>query len=174
VTASFEGGLPLTAYNLGVRGETSLDVAGRWRDEARPRLRADCACGMVLSFGVNDTAGEGGGVRVEPEQAVDALARILDGASQRALPAFVVGPPPAGEPAHDERVRGLSEAFGSAAAARGVPFVAVVDALRGDGAWTTAAAMGDGSHPGADGYEALALLVLDGGWRDWLANLRVG
>ena len=35
-------------------------------------------------------------------------------------------------------------------------------------AWTTEAAANDGSHPGAGGYQALAQLVLGGGWPVWL------
>ena len=30
VAASFAAGTPVTAYNLGVRGETSVQVASRW------------------------------------------------------------------------------------------------------------------------------------------------
>jgi hypothetical protein len=34
VAASFTSGLGLTAYNLGIRGETSEQIASRWRVEA--------------------------------------------------------------------------------------------------------------------------------------------
>ncbi len=169
--ASFAAGLPFTAYNLGVRRETSVEVAARWREEALPRLRADAAYGVVVGVGVNDTTVENGGLRVEPGLAVDALGRILDGVAELGPGAFVVGPAPSGDPAQDERIRALSAAFAAVAAARGLPFVAVLDALCADAAWTAEAAAGDGSHPGAGGYDALARLVLDGGWMDWLGGL---
>jgi acyl-CoA thioesterase-1 len=35
VGACHEQGMPVTAYNLGIRRETSLQVAARWRAEAR-------------------------------------------------------------------------------------------------------------------------------------------
>jgi acyl-CoA thioesterase I len=50
-----------------------------------------------------------------------------------------------------------------------VPFVDVFGALCANAAWTAEAAAGDGAHPGAGGYAALAQLVLAGGWLEWLA-----
>ena len=97
---------------------------------------------------------------------------MLDGARELALPALVVGLPPAGDPAQDCRVRDLSQAFGGVAAQRGVPFVDVFGTLCANAAWTAEAAAGDGAHPGAGGYAALARLVLRGGWLAWLAGLR--
>ena len=171
VEASFAAGLPLTAYNLGVRRETVVEVAARWEDEARPRLRADAAYGVVVGVGVNDTTVQDGGLRVDPGLAVDALGRVLDGVAALGLPVFVVGPGPSGDKAQDERIRTLSAAFAGVAAGRGVPFVAVLDALCADASWTAEAAAGDGTHPGAGGYAALARLVLDSGWTAWLEGL---
>jgi acyl-CoA thioesterase-1 len=172
VAASFDAGLPLIAYNLGVRRETSVEVAARWLAEARPRMRAQAGYGVVFGFGVNDTTEEGGRLRVDPGDAVDALGRVLDGAAQLGLPALVVGLAPAGEPAQDLRVRELSAAFGRVAVARGVPFVDVFGTLCANAAWTAEAAAGDGAHPGAGGYAALARLVLARGWLEWLAAVR--
>jgi acyl-CoA thioesterase-1 len=171
VAASFDAGLPLVAYNLGVRRETSLEVAARWRDEARPRLRAQASYGVVFGFGVNDTTVEDGRLRVEPGDGVAALGRVLDGAQELALPALVVGLPPAGEPAQDVRVGALSAAFAGVAAARGVLFVDVFGSLCANAAWTAEATAGDGAHPGAGGYAALARLVLAGGWLEWLGAM---
>ncbi|MEA2129694.1 MAG: acyl-CoA thioesterase [Solirubrobacteraceae bacterium] len=171
VAASFDAGLPLVAYNLGVRRETSLEVAARWVDEARPRMRAQASYGLVFGFGVNDTTVEDERLRVEPGAGLDALGRVLDGAEQLALPALVVGLPPAGEPAQDVRVAALSTAFAGVATARGVPFVDVFGSLCSNAPWTAEAAAGDGAHPGAGGYAALARLVLAGGWLEWLGAI---
>jgi acyl-CoA thioesterase-1 len=172
VAASFDAGLPLVAYNLGVRRETSVEVTARWLGEARPRMRAEAGYGVVFGFGVNDTTEEGGRPRVDPDEGIGALGRALDGARQLALPALVVGLPPAGEPAQDCRVRGLSQAFAGVAAQRGVPFVDVFGTLCANAAWTAEAAAGDGAHPAAGGYAALARLVLAGGWLPWLTAVR--
>ena len=170
VAAAHAAGRPLTAYNLGVRRDTSLDVAARWQAEARARIGpAEASYGVVFGLGVNDTAEEDGRVRVAPGVAADALGALLDAALELDLRAFVVGPPPAGEPAQDERVCALSERFARLAGARGVPFVETATALaRGAPQWSREAAANDGSHPGAGGYAALARVVLDGGFLDWL------
>jgi len=97
------------------------------------------------------------------------LERVLDEAARLGLPAFVVGPPPSCDPAQDDRIAGLSAHFATACAASSVPFVGVVEALRASAAWGDEARAGDGVHPGAGGYEAMAELVLDGGWPEWLA-----
>jgi lysophospholipase L1-like esterase len=172
VAASFAAGLPLTAYNLGVRRETSLDVAGRWRIEADPRKRADAGYGVVFGFGVNDTTEEDGRVRVQPGVAVDALGRVLGEAAWLGLSAFVVGPPPSGDRSQDIRVRELSRAFAGVAQQHGVPFADVLDGLCASGTWTAEAAAGDGTHPAAGGYVELAGLVLAAGWLEWLEEVR--
>lgn len=49
-----------------------------------------------------------------------------------------------------------------------MPFVSVVERLLASPVWMEQIADGDGAHPGAEGYDALADLVLAGGWLDWL------
>ena len=53
-------GLPITVYNLGVRRDTSDDIARRWAAEVGARRVAGSEDRMVVAFGVNDTADEGG------------------------------------------------------------------------------------------------------------------
>ena len=124
VAAAHAAGRPLTAYNLGVRRDTSADVAARWQTEARVRMRAaEASYGVVFGFGTNDATAEDGRVRVAPGEAADALGRMIDAALGAGLAVFVVGPPPAGAPAQDQRVRELSAAFAGVARKRGVRFV---------------------------------------------------
>jgi lysophospholipase L1-like esterase len=172
VAASHAAGRPLTAYNLGVRRDTSADVAARWRDETRSRMRdAEATFGVVFALGTNDATDENGRLRVDPEQAIDNLARMIDAARDDRLDVFVVGPPPAGEAAQDERVRALSARFAQAAGERGVRFVDTVSALAASPAWTREAALTDAAHPAAHGYAELADLVLAAGWLEWLRGL---
>lgn len=163
VAALFADGVPLTAYPLGIRGQSSVQVAARWRVEAQPRLDPTCDCRAVFSFGTNDDA-----QAIGFEQSVDVLASVLDEAAALRLGTFVVGPPPVGDARRDDRLAVLSSAFADVAADRAVAFVSVIDALRAAQSWTRAAAAGDGAHPSAPGYEKLARLVLDGGFVDWL------
>ena len=169
VAACHDAGRPLTAYNLGVRGDTSAQVAARWRGEAHARMTATGArYGVVLGLGTNDTTHADGRVRVEPAESAGHLGAMIDAARAAGLDVFVVGPPPAGEPGQDDRVCALSSRFAQVAGGRGVPFVETAVTLRATRAWTREAAAGDGAHPGAGGYAALAGIVLASGFLDWL------
>jgi lysophospholipase L1-like esterase len=128
---------------------------------------AGASYGVVFGLGTNDTTHEDGRARVEPGRSVGNLARMIDAARTAGLEVFVVGPPPAGERAQDDRVCALSRRFAELAADRGVPFVDTAATLRTSSAWTGEAAAGDGAHPGAGGYAALAGIVLRGGFMDW-------
>jgi lysophospholipase L1-like esterase len=163
--AAWSAGVPVTPYNLGVRRETSGQVAARWRTEAAPRLVADADCRVTVSFGANDMVFEDDGPMVAPARSAEVLAALL---SSLDVPAFVVGPAPVGDPGADRRIVALTASYAQVAAAAGVPFVPVAEALMATPAWTSEAQAGDGAHPGAGGYDALAGLVLAGGWLDWL------
>lgn len=169
LAATWAAGTPLTGYALGIRRQTSIQVFARWRTEAGPRLLAGADCRIVVSFGSNDATLEDGEPLVEPEVSERVLEQLLDDAARMGLAAFVVGPPPSGDPRQDARIAALSEAFAEICAARRVPFVAVVGALRASAVWGAEACAGDGVHPAAGGYDELAALVLAGGWLDWLA-----
>ena len=47
-------GHDLSPYNLGIRGETSVQIARRWRGEAEPRQSPQQEGRLVFEFGVND------------------------------------------------------------------------------------------------------------------------
>jgi acyl-CoA thioesterase I len=157
--AAWEAGVPLTAYNLGVRREPSTEVVARLEPEARPRFAPGAECRVVFSFGANDATLEDGRPRVAPAEAVAALERALAEAADLGLPAFVVGPPPANDDAQIERIAELSARFDATCSAGGVPFIEVVAALRRSGPWLREARAGDGAHPGAGGYAQLTELV---------------
>jgi acyl-CoA thioesterase-1 len=168
VAANWAAGTGLTAYPLGVRRETSVQIAARWRREALPRIEPSAVTRVVFSFGVNDTTMEDRCERVGPEASAAVLAQVLDEAARLDLPALVVGPAPVADVAQTARVARLSERFAGVCAQRAVPFVSVVAALAQTSPWIAESRAGDGAHPGAGGYAALARLVLDGGWLDWI------
>jgi lysophospholipase L1-like esterase len=168
VEAAHAAGLPLLAYNLGVRRETSVEVAVRWRFEAMPRLLAGADCRVIFSVGANDATAESGTVRVAPERSCMALDKMLGQAAETGVPAAVVGPPPAGDPDQQARVVELTGAFGEVCAGRGVPFWPVAATLLASRTWLDEAAAGDGAHPAAEGYDLLARTLLDGGLLAWL------
>ncbi|HKG03317.1 MAG TPA: GDSL-type esterase/lipase family protein [Conexibacter sp.] len=168
VEAAHAAGRPLMAYNLGVRRETSIEVAVRWRFEAMPRLFAGADCRVVFAVGANDTTFENGAVRVAPERSCMALDKMLDQVAALGLPVAVAGPPPAGDAAQQGRVVALSDAFAEVCAAREVPFWPVAEPLIASRTWLDEAAAGDGAHPAARGYDLLAQTLLGAGLLAWL------
>ena len=172
VVAAHDAGRPITAYNLGVRRDTSADVAARFEAETAARTRLPTASyGVVLSFGANDMTVEDNRLRVAPGLVVKTLNGLIDRAEANGHDVFVVGPPPVCDREQDERIRELSDQLAHAATHRRVPFVEAARPLLGHDVWRSSAAANDGTHPGAGGYAALAEIVLTGGWTGWLDRL---
>jgi acyl-CoA thioesterase-1 len=170
VSACFARGLALTAYNLGIRRETSLQVAARWRAEATPRVLPGTDTRMVLSFGANDTTMAGGTVRVPTDLSRRALITLLDEASNLDVATWVVGPAPVDDTTQNRRMGALTEAFAEVCHERGTPFVGVLEPLLESPVWMSELGAGDGAHPGAKGYQAIAQLLIDKGLLAWLAE----
>ena len=170
--ASHEAGRPITLYDLGVRGDTSADLAARFEFELAARTRnADASYGVVLSFGANDMLVQDNRLRVAPGRSIGTLNRLIDLAQAGGFGVMVVGPPPVGEPEEDERIRELSSQFAHVVTHRNLRYVETARVLSAHDVWRSEAAASDGSHPGAGGYAALAGIVLSGGWVDWLDGL---
>lgn len=173
VAAALAEGIPLSSYNLGVGGDTSADVAARWRAEARPRLPRATTEGdprVVLAFGVNDVSLGDEDRRCTQEQSLLSLEEVLLGAQALGLRRFVIGPAALDDEAVNDRIAELSYAYRMLCARHRVPFVPLVDELRTNETWRQQLAAGDGAHPGAAGYAEIARLVLDAGWLDWLRS----
>jgi acyl-CoA thioesterase I len=167
--AAIAAGIPVTSYNLGVRGQTSVEVAARWRAEAEPRLPDDGSDSRaVFAFGVNDVAEREEGLRCSREESLEALDSVLDGAAELGMRPLVVGPAAIDDEDANGRVVALSAAFGELCEERGALFVPLVEGLQRSHLWRQEVAAGDGAHPGAYGYMEIARLVLAAGWLDWL------
>ncbi len=155
--------LDITAYNLGIRGQDSGDVAARWRAECMPRWQGRPERRIVLSAGLNDLAHGLTTARSRLNHA-----NVLDDAIAKGIAAFVVGPCPSLDDELNSRIEALSVAQADVCARRGVPFVDCYHALLGHDQWRSELAAGDGAHPGQAGYGLIAWLVLHGGWDTWL------
>ncbi|MDB5446429.1 MAG: GDSL-like lipase/acylhydrolase [Phenylobacterium sp.] len=158
VGRALAGRRDVTLYNLGVRRETSADVAARWRREAEPRLIDREPCRIVFSLGTNDGFPQGGAPRVTPAQSLLNVRALLTEAGGL-CPVLLVGPPPVAEPARAARTEGLNENLKLLCARLKAPFIDVFRPLAADGLWTAEAAAFDGAHPGAAGYQRMAELV---------------
>ncbi|WP_106398930.1 GDSL-type esterase/lipase family protein [Actinocorallia populi] len=162
----------VTAFNLGIRRNTSADVLRRCWEEVGSRTLPGADNRLVVSFGSNDMIEENGGVRVDPARCLDNLAMILDESRRRAVAVLVVGPPPvivAGEE-HLRRTSKLSEEMAALCRARSVPFIATTRELADDPAWTREVLAGDGAHPGSSGYQKLTDIILTGHWHEWITR----
>jgi len=171
-------GYDVTGYNLGIRGETSCQVAARWRREAEPRLSApDIVPRLLFSFGVNDCCPASGWIdravvgdcRVPLEASVGAATMCLQSAGDLA-PVLLVGPPPIGDVLINHRIAELDARLARVAMASSVGYLSVFSALAADAVWVRSMATGDGAHPGGEGYERLARLVWHWpAWQGWLS-----
>src|SRR5690349_5016239 len=126
----------MTAYNLGVRGQNTEDVARRFRAEAEPRVIPDADNRAVFAVGANDVSLDADGEQELPtEESVRLMGEMLDGCSELGITAMVLGPGPVGIPDHDERSRTLGDRFERLSAARGLRYIAILDELLGSEAW---------------------------------------
>lgn len=147
---------------LAVPGETTTALAARWESECDRRFSPRCDNRLVIGLGGADL--EAG---ISTARSRLNLANVLDGATARRVPCFVVGPPPTSRTDPD-RLAELSTAFADVCLRRRVPYVETVEPLRAHEQWLGDLAAGDGAHPGQAGYGLLAWLVLHNGWAAWL------
>lgn len=156
--------LQLTAYNLGLRGDTSAGALSRWQSEVPLRWQGRAERRLVLSIGTNDITT---GVSLARHRLN--LANILDDAASSGVATFVVSPPPTDDPAVNDKLGALVDAQGDVCSRRGVPFVDCFAPLLGHDQWEAdLAAATVPHHPGQAGYGLIAWLVLHGGWSRWL------
>jgi lysophospholipase L1-like esterase len=152
----------ITAYNLGVRRETSRDIAHRWLSECERRLPATTDNYVVFSFGANDVTIEDGAPRVAEHETLASLRAILETAKAH-YRALLVGPPATSETPHNARLGRLSGHMKDAAEQMGVPYLDLFSLLVNDVQWMEEVRSNDGAHPKAPGYEHIANIVAASG-----------
>jgi lysophospholipase L1-like esterase len=156
--------LDLTAYNLGVRGDTSAGVMSRWRNETAPRWANRIEKRLVISVGANDVA-----TGVSLARSRLNLANILDEATASGVAVFCVGLVPSLDGDLNTRIEALAEAQADVCARRGIAYVDCFRPLVGHEQWLSDVnASSDRVHPGQAGYGLIAWLVLHNGWNDWM------
>ena len=157
-------GADITCYNLGIRGNTSADIAARWQDETTRRLPADIDGRVVFAFGANDCVLDGGAPRVAPERSLANARTILDAARQR-YQTLMLGPVPLALDGATTRIDALSQGLAGLCGELGVPYLDLFTPLAAMNLWRVETLTGDGAHPGAAGYALIADLVE--GWEPW-------
>jgi len=162
--AARQAGHNLTGYNLGVRRETSADIARRWLAECEPRLPATTQNTVVFSFGANDVTIEHGAPRIAEAETLRNLRTLLDAATAR-YRTLLIGPPATPDAAHTARLGQLSQRMGEIAAQSDVPYLALFPLLVSDASWQAEVSANDGAHPRAAGYAKMATWI--GAWPSW-------
>jgi len=161
-------GHDVSPYNLGIRGETSLQIAARWRAEAEIRQSPQQEGRLVFEFGVNDAREVNGKRQLEAGQSL-AAAREMLGAAARWKPTLMVGPPPGGDEARNARVEALSEQLGKLCAELKMAYFDSYAPLMASSIWMPSVKSVDGTHPSAAGYAEWARLIEEWpAWREWL------
>jgi len=154
----------ITAYQLGVRDDSSADVLARWRIECPPRWQGRTEKRLVVAVGHNDAVNDMTTARVRLN-----LANILDDAAASGVAVFAVGPPPTLDADLNARLEIVVEAQADVCTRRGVSYVDCYHPLIGHEQWLSdLGASHDKVHPGQAGYGLIAWLVLHGGWDQWL------
>ncbi len=140
----------LTVCNLGLRGDSSLRLAARWREETDRRRRPGEDMAFVFSFGAADRPQQ-----VARAAALDATRGML--AEAQALGRTLLITPP---PAHNADWAALNRELGlgmlDLCAQLDVPAFDLHPPLAASAAYMASLAAGDGIHPDAAGYDEMA------------------
>lgn len=168
-------GVDLTAYDLGVRRDTSADILKRWEQEACARfpheLSHNLSFRLAFAFGTNDCSNDGTGKpRLSLSESLSNAERILTKAVTVA-PSIMIGPAPTfDDPEADKRLHDLETRLQLLAGEYGVPFLPMMAFLQNSRQWTEGAAVGDGTHPGSEGYALMAEHILAwSAFQDWIS-----
>lgn len=158
---------PTTFYNLGVRRQSSVDIARRWEQELRCRLTPETELFQIFCFGTVDMAAPAGRTVVPLEQSVDCARSLLLRAAREA-PVLLMSAPPVASTAHSDRLAMLARAYREMCAAERIPFMDLFTPLRASSPYMHD--MQDGIHPGELGNELIASQLLKHPVvRGWLA-----
>ncbi|MEK9752818.1 MAG: GDSL-type esterase/lipase family protein [Rhodospirillaceae bacterium] len=173
-------GHDISLYNLGIRAETSEQIAPRWRAECAPRIPDVHPGALVFSFGANDCAEiVGQGRRVSLERSA-AIAKTMMTEAKAWKKTLWIGPPPVDDSRQpfrasadvsyhfgSERVAELNATYTEIAAELGIPYLDMYERLAEDPAWPSMYEDKDGVHPIAAGYSVMAEHIA--AWPAWQA-----
>ena len=178
-------GHDVSHYNLGIRRDTSRDIAKRWQAECEARLPSTSPGAIVFSFGVNDMGCDKDNLfRIAPSESHKIAETIVAAAAAR-WPVLWISPVPIGrgganhgnravwmleEDYQDKRLAQLVPDYAAIAARLNVPYLDLFTPLSASRRWHWAlAGGGDGVHPSKRGYGMMARLIERwSGWQAWL------
>lgn len=145
----------MTVCNLGVRSDSSIRIAARWKQETDRRRRPGEDMAFVFSFGAAD-----GKFDLPGEETLAAARSVLAGATGLGRTLYIA-PPPAFEPSWSAHIRQTGQVVAGICAELGIPAFDFHAPLAAEPAYM-ASLEADGIHPDAAGYERMAELLR--GW----------
>ena len=168
----------LAIYNLGINGDTSLDIARRWRNEVD--ARSGNAAGLILfAFGFNDASRPANGEhQVELEKSIG-VARQLLLEAKSVSEVLWIGPTPLDESVNPLRtefdtwtmynaeIAQYDSAYAQLAQEIGIDYLRLFPAFLNSPRYLAALNAGDKVHPGDDGYAMIAESIVT--WDSWLS-----
>ena len=167
----------LAVYNLGINGDTSLDIAQRWRAEVEARSRN--SVGLILfAFGFNDASRPANGeLQVEPGESIAAASRLLQ-AAKSVSEVLWIGPTPLDESVnpmctefetwtmYNDEIARYDSAYAQLAQEIDIDYLQLFPDLLNSSRYQAALNAGDKVHPGDDGYAMIAESIAS--WESWL------
>ncbi len=171
-------GRGIAAYNLGINGDTSQDIAARWHAETEARSRN--APGLILfSFGFNDAAkADGGDAQIDLAASLGNATALLNEAKSIAKVLWI-GPTPLDESInpmqtefacwdmHNRDIALYDAAYADLAREVGIDYLQLFPEFQSSSRYQAALVCGDKVHPGDDGYAMIAERITD--WDRWIA-----
>jgi len=170
----------VAVYNLGVNGDTSLDIAARWRNEVEARSR-DTTGLMLFAFGFNDAAkADGGDLQVDLATSINTARAILSEAKSIS-DVLWIGPTPLDESVNpmqtefaswdmrNDDIARYDEAYANLARDIGVDYLRLFPEFVTSRRYQAALVSGDKVHPGDDGYAMIAGCIAN--WDKWSGKL---
>ena len=174
------GGYSVAAYNLGVNGDTSQQVAARWRAEAEARSRNSTGL-LLFAFGFNDAArADASGPQVPLDESV-ATARALLVEASSVSGVLWIGPTPLDESVNpmqtpyaswemrNAEIARYDAAYAALAEELGIAYLRLFEEFAASTRYLAALRAGDRVHPGDDGYAMIAERIA--AWDAWQATL---
>lgn len=152
--------IELTAYNLGVRRETSSDILKRWEDEVQARLIDGDKFIVVFSFGVNDCVMIDGKQRVDLNTSVKNLHNILLKAKVKYDEVLFIMPPAIDDDKVNNNIEKLIKHYTKICIDLEINYINKFDKLKINPIWKKETSQNDGSHPKSEGYEVFSNLII--------------
>jgi len=166
----------LAVYNLGINGDTSSNIAARWRHETEARSRNETGL-LFFAFGFNDASRPTDGkLQVELQDSI-ACARELMLAAKSVSDILWIGPTPLDESVnplrtefdtwttYNDEIAGYDKAYAELAQDLDVDYLRLFPEFVQSERYSAALVSGDGIHPGDDGYAMIAEKISS--WQTW-------